>query len=208
MDSGGPDVVLVVVLVVILVGGGVIIGGVAVAFGTTAPCTEDEFERFADQCILCFAVQLRGWQTRHASDWWMEDCCCYSHESCNEISFSFIKFKFKFDVLSLLSTSLVDAFVLMGGKFKKFSSPKLSEIYIQYVFLSLSSLSLDDLKFAFRTWSTRTMHTLGLWSRTASLKTTVHCWVEIFCTILCENNNNFSGTFCKNFSLLFYNLVR
>ena len=102
--------------------------------------------------------------------------------SCNEISFSFIKFKFKFkfDVLSLLSTSLVDDFVLMGGKFQKFSSPKLSEIYIQYVSLSLFSLSLDDPEFVFRTWSTRTMHALGLWSRTASLKTTVHCWVEIF----------------------------
>ncbi len=100
--------------------------------------------------------------------------------SCNEISFSFIKFKFKFkfDVLSLLSTSLVDDFVLMGGKFQKFSSPKLSEIYIQYV--SHSSLSLDDPEFAFQTWTTRTMPTLGLWSRTASLKTTVHCWVETF----------------------------
>ena len=51
--------------------------------------------------------------------------------SCNEISFSFIKFKFKFDVLSLLSTSLVDAFVLMGGKFQKFSSPNVPEIYIE-----------------------------------------------------------------------------
>ena len=89
---------------------------------------------------------------------------------CNKISFSFIKFKFKFkfDVLSLLSTSLVDAFVLMGGKIQKFSSP------------NLFSLSLDDPEFAFQTWTTRTMPTLGLWSRTASLKTTVHCWVEFF----------------------------
>ena len=53
--------------------------------------------------------------------------------SCYEISLSFIKFKFKFDVLSLLSSSLVDAFVLMGGKFQKFSSPNVSEIYIQYM---------------------------------------------------------------------------
>ena len=114
----------------------------------------------------------------------------------NKISFSFIKFKF--DVLSLLFTFSADVFVLMGRKFQ-FSSPNLSEIYIHYVSLSLSSLSLDDPEFAFQTWSTRTMPTLGLWSRTASLKTTVHCWVEFFCTILCEININFSGTFCKTF---------
>ena len=126
--------------------------------------------------------------------------------SCNEISFSFIKFKFKFDVLSLLSTSLFDAFVLMGVKFQKFSSPKLSEIFIQYVSLSLSSLSLDDPEFAFQILTTRTMHALGLWSRTASLKTTVHCWVEIFVQFFVKLNNNFSETFCKTFH--FFILVR
>ena len=123
--------------------------------------------------------------------------------SCNEISFSFIKFKFKFDVLSLLSTSLVDAFVLMGGKFQKFSSPKLSEIYIQYVFLSLSSLSLDDPEFAFRTWSTRTMHTLGL-CKDSKPKDYSPLLGGIFCTILCEINNNFSGTFCKTFHFFIF----
>ena len=126
--------------------------------------------------------------------------------SCNEISFSFIKFKFKFDVLSLLFTFSADVFVLMGGKFQKFSLPNLSEIYIQYLSLSLSSLSLEDLEFTFQTWSTRTMPTLGLWSRTASLKTTVHCWVETFVQFFCEINNNFSGTFCKTFH--FFILVR
>ena len=56
----------------------------------------------------------------------------------------------------------------MGGKIQKFSSP------------NLFSLSLDDPEFAFQTWTTRTMPTLGLWSGTASLKTTVQCWVEFF----------------------------
>ena len=73
MDSGDSDIVLVVVS----------------AFGTTTPDTEDEFERFADQCVLHFAVQPRGWQTRHASDWWMEDCCCYSQDVLQRDKFQF-----------------------------------------------------------------------------------------------------------------------
>ena len=90
----------------------------------------------------------------------------------------------------------------MGGKFK-FSSPKLSEIYIQYVSLSLSSLSLDDPEFAFQTWTTRTMPTLGLWSRTASLKTTVHCWVEIFVQFFVKLTIIFQKLFAKLFTSLF-----
>ena len=107
MDSGGPGVIFVVVLVLVIVGI-VVDGDIAVAFGcvdsgdsdvvlvvvvrafgTTAPGIEDEFERFADQCVLRSAVQPRGWRTRHASDWWMEDCCCYSQDVLQRDKFQF-----------------------------------------------------------------------------------------------------------------------
>ena len=94
----------------------------------------------------------------------------------------------------------------MGGKFQKFSSPNVFEIYIQYVSLSLSSLSLDDpeLEFAFQTWTTRTMPTLGLWSRTASLKTTVHCWVEFFVQFSVKLIIIFQELSAKLFTSLFF----
>ena len=201
MDSGGPDVVFVVVLVILVRGRRHHRGRCRCLRHHCTLRTNLNASPinafFASPSSLeageLATLLIGGWRIVAAT----------LKTSCNEISFSFIKFKFKFDVLSLLSTSLVDAFVLMGGKFQKFSSPKLSEIYIQYVFLSLSSLSLDDPEFAFRTWSTRTMHTLGLWSRTASLKTTVHCWVEFFVQFSVKLIIIFQELFAKLFTSLF-----